>query len=42
MVYTQALSEENQKLMENLIKENCNFQFDFIAVLAKKRKNSWY
>ena len=38
MVYTQALSEENQKLMENLIKENCNFQFDFIAVLAKKER----
>ena len=38
MVYTQALSEGKQKLMENFIKENCNFQFDFIAVLAKKER----
>ena len=38
MVYTQALSDVKQKLMENFIKENCTFQFDFIPVLAKKEK----
>ena len=36
MVYTQALSDENKILMENIIKENCTFKFDFIPVLAKK------
>ena len=36
MVYTQALSDENKILMENIIKENCTFKFNFIPVLAKK------
>ena len=35
MVYTQALGEKTN-LMKNFINENCNFNYDFIPVRAKK------
>lgn len=38
IVYTQNLSDEKCELMNNFIKENCDFNPDFIPVLAKQEK----
>ena len=38
IVYTQNLSDEKCEKMNNFIKENCDFNPDFIPVLAKQEK----